>query len=91
MNYSLFPNHYHLGLSPISPQYNQSATFYPYCQVPLNPFNNSIPYNPYQTFNLQQGWGNSYQTNETQRLNIILIAILILVSLDLVLVRPIKK
>lgn len=81
MNYSLFPNHYHLtSASQFPAVYQEPFAYYPY------PSYQQIPYSSFQPV-----WANYRPANTNQPVDIILIAILILVSLDLIFVRPLKK
>lgn len=88
MNYTLFPNHYHIS-APQAGSFNNNLGYkgnsyllpsnipYSYVQIP-SVYYQSCPQRYYGAI--------SYE-----RLDLILIAILVLVSLDLIFVRPSKK
>lgn len=69
-------------MSQVNTLPNIPSAFYPYSQV---------PYPSYQTFPAQPLWPSYYPVSSNQRIDIILIAILVLVSLDMIFVRPTKK
>lgn len=87
MNYSLFPNHYHIT----APQYGTS--YYNLGQRSNYLLSPSMNYSYLPTpYIVPQPTLQAYSRNHNdERIDIILIAIIILVSLDLIFIRPLKK
>lgn len=84
---SLFPNHYHLSEAGfLTPNYNSGLWNNFYIQSGNSYSNLQIPYMVNQS--TLRGLN---ETNSNVRLEFILIAILVLLSMDILFVRPLKK